>query len=228
MTAPTVTYPSFTSGSLIESAKINQNYQDILSACTDSSKAFSVSSMTVANTLTVSKTTNQLVLGTTNQTTISAVAPAASRVVSLQDPGADADFVTTKGAQTIAGVKTFSDTTDSTTKDTGCVVLEGGLGVEKNIVLGGYIASGSLEASTSSGAVNLFQPVSYAMYTLVIHHTSNATTKGMYFISGDSVNGWGIAELHDSASVITIDYSGGYIRMDGGNRTMRAAWIRLI
>jgi len=59
--------------------------------------------------VTIPNTTNQLVLGTTNTTTISVVAPAASRVVSLQDPGANADFVTTAGAQTIAGVKTFSN-----------------------------------------------------------------------------------------------------------------------
>lgn len=70
------------------------------------------SAATVADTtgaITIPGTTNQLVLGTTNTTTISAVAPSASRVVSLQDPGADANFVTTQGAQTLVGVKTFTN-----------------------------------------------------------------------------------------------------------------------
>lgn len=52
--------------------------------------------------------TNQLVLGTTNTTTISATAPAASRVYTLPDAGSAADFVLTAGAQTIGGAKTFS------------------------------------------------------------------------------------------------------------------------
>jgi hypothetical protein len=52
--------------------------------------------------------TNQLVLGTTNTTTISAAAPAASRVYTLPDAGSAADFVLTAGTQTIGGTKTFS------------------------------------------------------------------------------------------------------------------------
>jgi ribosomal protein S24E len=34
-----------------------------------------------------------------------------------------------------------SDTTESTTKDTGCAIFEGGIGVEKNIVSGSYFKS---------------------------------------------------------------------------------------
>jgi hypothetical protein len=59
--------------------------------------------------LTLPKTSSQLVLGATNTVTISGVAPAASRVYSIQDAGGNADFVMTAGAQTIAGVKTFND-----------------------------------------------------------------------------------------------------------------------
>jgi hypothetical protein len=55
----------------------------------------------------IAKTTNQLILGTTNTTTISATAPSASRVVTLPDPGAAASFVITESAQTVNGVKTF-------------------------------------------------------------------------------------------------------------------------
>lgn len=56
------------------------------------------------------------------------------------------------GAQSIAGVKTLVDTTQSTTKDNGALVLEGGLGVEKNINAGGNINStGTVTGSNLSG-----------------------------------------------------------------------------
>jgi len=63
---------------------------------------------TIADTtgaITIPGTTNQLVLGTTATTTISAVAPAASRVVSLRDPGASGSFVVGGGnaAVTLSG-----------------------------------------------------------------------------------------------------------------------------
>lgn len=60
--------------------------------------------------LTLSDTTNQLFLGTTNITTISSVAPSASRVVTLPDAGTDSSFVLTESAQTINGIKTFGAT----------------------------------------------------------------------------------------------------------------------
>ncbi len=53
---------------------------------------------------------NQLVLGVGNTLTLNAPAPAASHIYSLPDVLADASFVMTEGAQTINGIKTFSDT----------------------------------------------------------------------------------------------------------------------
>lgn len=61
-----------------------------------------------AGALTVAATSNQIVLGTTNTTTISATAPSASRVYTMPDVGGAADFVMTAGNQTIGGTKTFS------------------------------------------------------------------------------------------------------------------------
>jgi hypothetical protein len=58
--------------------------------------------------LTLTDTTNQLVLGTTNTTTINSVAPAAPRVYTIPDAGGAASFVMTAGNQTIGGTKTFS------------------------------------------------------------------------------------------------------------------------
>jgi hypothetical protein len=61
---------------------------------------------TVAQT--VSATTNQIVLGVTNTTTINSTAPAASRTYNIIDAGGAADFVMTAATQTIGGAKTFS------------------------------------------------------------------------------------------------------------------------
>lgn len=58
--------------------------------------------------LTLTNTTNQLTLGTTNTVTVNSVAPAASRTYTIPDAGGAASFVMTAGAQTVAGVKTFS------------------------------------------------------------------------------------------------------------------------
>lgn len=63
---------------------------------------------TFSSAVTINPTSNQLVLGVTNTTTISATAPAASRVYTLPDAGGAADFVLTAGAQTVGGAKTFS------------------------------------------------------------------------------------------------------------------------
>ena len=65
-------------------------------------------SKTLSSALTINPTTNQLVLGVTNTTTISATAPAASRTYTMPDVLANADFILSAGTQTIGGSKTFS------------------------------------------------------------------------------------------------------------------------
>lgn len=153
----------------------------------------------LSGAMNIYKTTNQLVLGTTKTTTISATQPAASRTYTIPDAGAAASFVMTAGAQTIGGgktftsspvftlnsftlqnaiiasalssqhvlfiqdlavdanfvmsegnatingVKTFGDTTDATSTSTGAVVINGGLGVAKNIYAGSglYLPNGT-------------------------------------------------------------------------------------
>jgi len=82
-----------------------------------------------SNQVVIPKTSNQLVLGVTNTTTISATAPAASRTYTLPDVGGAADFVMTAGAQTLAGVKTFSSVpvfSNGITVTTGGVTVSAG------------------------------------------------------------------------------------------------------
>jgi hypothetical protein len=54
----------------------------------------------------------------------------------------------------VAGKQTFTDTTQSTDKDTGSVILEGGLGVEKNINAGGTVLGSNL-SGTNTGDVTV-------------------------------------------------------------------------
>lgn len=60
-------------------------------------------------TASLTNTTNQLVLGTTNTSTINSTAPSASRILTIPDPGANASFVMTEGSQTINGAKTLGN-----------------------------------------------------------------------------------------------------------------------
>ena len=71
--------------------------------------------------------------------------------------------VTAGGINVVAGVSTFAGavqanaTTDSTTKDTGALIVDGGVGVEKNIVAGGDVRiTGNTNAgiATFTGIVN--------------------------------------------------------------------------
>jgi hypothetical protein len=71
----------------------------------------------------VTPTTNQIVLGTTNTTTINSTAPSASRVYTIPDAGGAANFVMSAGTQTITGNKTFSGTTTLATTN----ITSGGL-----------------------------------------------------------------------------------------------------
>lgn len=68
---------------------------------------------TLSSALTITPTTNQLVLGVTNTTTISATAPTASRVYTIPDVGGNANFILDAGGQALAGTSlVLSDTTN--------------------------------------------------------------------------------------------------------------------
>lgn len=58
--------------------------------------------------LSLTNTSNQIVLGSNKTTTINATPPTASRIYTIPDSGANASFVMTQGAQTITGVKTHA------------------------------------------------------------------------------------------------------------------------
>lgn len=79
---------------------------------------------TFTNAIPITATTNQLILGTTNTTTLNAVAPAASRIINFQDPGATANVIYDVSSQTLSGAKTFSSSV-TITPATNQLVLSG-------------------------------------------------------------------------------------------------------
>ena len=91
-------------------------------------------------------TSNQLILGTTNTTTINSVAPSASRVYTIPDAGTAASFVMTEGTQTINGTKTFST---APTFSTALAATGGGTGQTT------YAVGDILYASTTSALSRL-------------------------------------------------------------------------
>lgn len=75
----------------------------------DSTQSFSMAAITLSNT------SNQLILGTTNTVTITSPAPAASRVLTIPDVGGSASFIMSEGTQSVNGTKTFTSTLTTAT-----------------------------------------------------------------------------------------------------------------
>lgn len=77
---------------------------------TDALTILSSTNATLAGTLTLKATSNQLAFGTTNVTTISSTAPSTNRTYTIPDAGGNANIVIDKGAYTLAGQITMSNT----------------------------------------------------------------------------------------------------------------------
>lgn len=90
---------------------------------------------------TLTNTTNQLVLGTTNTTTLSSVAPSASRTYSIQDAGGAADVLTT-----------LYPGTNSVTWTTTPITFNSSGSSAMNIGTGSY--SGTLTLGNASATIN--------------------------------------------------------------------------
>jgi hypothetical protein len=65
---------------------------------------------TLLDPLKIDEATNQLVLGTTTTTTISAPNPSSNRIITVSDPGVDSSVILSEGNQSVNGTKTFSST----------------------------------------------------------------------------------------------------------------------
>lgn len=105
----------------------------------------------------VTPTTNQIVLGTTNVTTITSPAPAASRTYTIPDAGAPASFVMTESAQTVNGVKTFGNDLITTAQ----ILAATGSALSPAISFSGDTDSGWYEPAANQVALTLGGELSF-------------------------------------------------------------------
>jgi hypothetical protein len=98
---------------------------------------------------------NQLILGSGNTATISALAPAAPRIYTINDPGtATANFVMSEGIQTINSVKTFTSAIKNTALTNQLV-----LGLTQTVTISGVAPAASRVYSIQdAGADRLAEP----------------------------------------------------------------------
>lgn len=89
-----------TSGTVGEIQQGTISTPDLRNAAVTALKLDSTGNFTM-NTLTLSATSSQLILGTTNTTTLTFTAPASSRVYTVPDTGTSSSFIMSDGNQTI-------------------------------------------------------------------------------------------------------------------------------
>jgi hypothetical protein len=126
--AVTVTMPSSTD--TVMARAVNETVSGI--------KSFSVAPVLTA-------ASNQLKIqasGAGNALVFTAANPAgADRIVTFEDPGAAATVIydvkaqTISGAKTLSGITTVSNSTESTASSNGALIVAGGLGLAKNLVM---------------------------------------------------------------------------------------------
>jgi hypothetical protein len=120
---------------------------------------------------------------------------------------------------TFTGITTFSDTTDSTSKDTGSVILEGGIGIEKSVNIGGNLSVTGV--STFNGVVVDNNGISVAGFSTIysLQVTTGLNVSGKLDVDNgiDVANGGvfsGIVSFTDSTE--STNYDNGAVVIDGG------------
>lgn len=142
--------------------------------------------------------------------------------------------VVTTGTQTLSGAKTLSDTTQSTDKDTGSLILEGGLGVEKNINAGGTVL-GSNISGTNSGDITLgsfgsspnSNGASLSGQALTLQPASSSNPGGVStgvqtFSGGKSFAAYVAEQRNDiasAASITSLDSTKSFVKLTGSTAT---------
>lgn len=162
----------------------------------------------------LSATTNQLVLGTTTTTTLSALTPTLSRVVTFPDPGAAANVVYDVLAQTISGAKTFSalGTFNLGITSTGAAVsLNASSNFGTNINTGTSTGAIAIGNSLSTG---ITQQVGTGNYSLdgtagSTYTIGSSTTTGTITVGGTAQTNSGSINIGNSSSTVPINIGTG-------------------
>jgi len=162
-----------------------------------------------ASALTLLPTTNQLVLGVTNTTTINSVAPAAPRTYTIPDAGTNSSFMMLDGAQTILGAKTFNNASAITL---GSGVFQSQAG---SVSAPGFTITGSTGTGLYSSGANNLDVTSNGTNTINMQSTATKFLAQGYFAEATLTDGTNIAWAVGSAQAATVTL--------GGNRTLSNA-----
>ncbi|KKR95567.1 MAG: hypothetical protein UU47_C0031G0001, partial [candidate division TM6 bacterium GW2011_GWE2_41_16] len=171
---------------------------------------------------TLSATINQLVLGTTNTTTITATAPVASRTYTVPDVLENASFVMTEGTQTINGTKTFTSTINgnlSGNVDSAGALTIGGA-TATSLALGRtgitttindtaalpatvtHVSGGTIDSATAAGTINFGTGANTNAVTIG-RSGQTTTVNGNLTIGGTTIT-FASGTTMDSAGAISI------------------------
>ncbi len=107
---------------------------------------------------------------------------------------------------------TITGTADATTKDTGALVVEGGVGVEKSLVVGGIITAGG--------------GFKFADGTTQTSASSSTTPANITYVSSTGANAFGM--LVDGRVYVTQGHSSGYDAYSSGTSAPNASGIRAL
>ena len=128
-----------------------------------------------------------------------------------------AGVATVSGNVVIGGDTTIAGPTQSTSKDTGSLVIEGGLGVEKNIYAGGNLTAvdGTFSGNVSIGGTLTKQDVTNVDSVGVV-----TARTGIKVLAG-GIDAVGITSVSaGAAGTVTIGYGNTTLIVDGGARVL--------
>ena len=121
---------------------------------------------------------------------------------------------------TFSGITTFSDTTDSTTKDNGAVIIEGGVGIEKSVNIGGnlYVTGistfgGLIVGNTGISNVAGFSTIYNLNVLTNLHVGGTLDVDGPFDLQNDAVIS-GITTFNSTTN--SVDYNSGAVIINGG------------
>ncbi len=198
---------------------------------TTSSQTFA-GAKTFTSAITVTPTTNQIVLGTTNTTTISATAPSTSRIITIPDPGTTgANFVLTEAIQSINGIKTFTADTNiasnaasvatiGNSSSTAVHILNGGLKITQrstssNLTIDTTTTDHAVLVDTTGGAVTITLPAHSAGRIVRIKDKGGAAETNNITVARNG--GTGNIEGVAASKVLSTNYGAWTFISDGSS-----------
>jgi hypothetical protein len=153
------------------------------------------------------RNTNQIILGSTNTTTINSVAPSASRVYTIPDAGGAASFVMTEGTQTIGGALTLPATVNYTGVGS---IVKAGAGALTLSASGAFTLT--VPATGTANLIDVAQTISaIKTHSAAIAFTGGSAANGSIWFASNvlrqrgGTSGWAVDNTSGAAIISTTD-----------------------